>query len=80
MTYKEAMSSEKCKKEYSKTKIKGGYLPDNLKYAKTILYGRNDYPPKVRNISKKYDEVIVSYKLKRTPVSGVGGSLLRLRW
>ncbi len=68
MTYKGAMSSEKCKKEYSKTKykIKGGYLPDNLKYAKTILYGRNDYPPKVRNI-------FVSYKLKRTPVS----SLLR---
>ena len=29
MTYKEAMSSECCKKEYSKTKskIKGGYLP-----------------------------------------------------
>jgi hypothetical protein len=25
--YKDAMSSEKCKKEYSKTKIKGGYLP-----------------------------------------------------
>jgi hypothetical protein len=42
------MSSEKCKKEYSKTKtkIKGGYLPDNLKYAKTILYRCNDYPPK----------------------------------
>ena len=76
MTYKEAMSSECCKKEYSKTKtkIKGGYLPHNLNYAKTILYGRNDYPPKVRNILKKYgNEVIVSYKLKRTPVS----SLLR---
>ena len=76
MTYKEAMSSECCKKEYSKTKtkIKGGYLPNNLKYAKTILYGRNDYPPKVRNILKKYgNEVVVSYKLKRTPVS----SLLR---
>ncbi len=41
MTYKEAMSSECCKKEYSKTKskIKGGYLPHNLKYAKTIYTG-----------------------------------------
>lgn len=43
-----------------------------LKYIKTILVGRNDYPPNVRNILKKYgNEVIVSYKLKRTPVSSL---------
>ncbi len=47
VSYKEALTSSKCKDEYAKTKIKGGYLPDNLKYAKTILYGPNDYPPKV---------------------------------
>ena len=70
LSYKEAMSSAKCKNEYFKNKITGGYLPPNLKIAKALLLGRNDYPPKVRNILKKYgSEVIVSYKLKRTPVS-----------
>lgn len=70
VSYKDAMSSAKCKNEYTKAKIEGGYLPNNLKYAKALLYGRDGYPPKVRNILKKYgNEVIVSYKLKRTPVS-----------
>ena len=70
VSYKEAMSSAKCKNEYSKKKITGGYLPPNVKIAKALILGRNDYPPKVRNILKKYgSEVIVSYKLKRTPVS-----------
>ena len=70
ISYKDAMISPKCKNEYVKTKIKGGYLPSNVKYVKTIIYGRDDYPPKVRNILKKYgNEVIVSYKLKRVPVS-----------
>ena len=77
VSYKEAMSSAKCKNEYSKNKIKGGYLPPNLKIAKALLLGRNDYPPKVRNILKKYgSEVIVSYKLKRTPVSSLLTSAL----
>ena len=77
VSYKEAMSSAKCKNEYSKNKIKGGYLPPNLKIAKALLLGRNDYPPKVRNILKKYgNEVIVSYKLKRTPVSSLLTSAL----
>jgi hypothetical protein len=77
VSYKEAMSSAKCKNEYNKNKIKGGYLPPNLKIAKALLLGRNDYPPKVRNILKKYgSEVIVSYKLKRTPVSSLLTSAL----
>lgn len=77
VTYKEAMSSAKCKNEYNKNKITGGYLPPNLKIAKALLLGRNDYPPKVRNILKKYgNEVIVSYKLKRTPVSSLLTSAL----
>jgi hypothetical protein len=71
------MSSAKCKNEYSKKKITGGYLPPNVKIAKALLLGRNDYPPKVRNILKKYgSEVIVSYKLKRTPVSSLLTSAL----
>jgi hypothetical protein len=74
LSYKDAMSSAKCKNDYTKVKIKGGYLPNNLKIAKAVIFGRNDLPPKVRAILKKYgNEKIVSYKLKRTPVS----SLLR---
>ncbi len=53
----------------SKSKI-GGYLPPNLIIAKAVLLGRNDLPPKVRNILKKLGgEVIISYTLKRAPVS-----------
>lgn len=40
------------------------------KYGKAVIYGRKDYPPKVRNILKKNgDEVIKGFKIKRTPVS-----------
>jgi hypothetical protein len=90
VSYKEAMSSAKCKNDYigfKKThtgqnlpaKVKGGYLPNNLKIAKAVIFGRNDYPPKVRNILKKYgNEIIVSYKLKRTPVSSLITSALNI--
>jgi hypothetical protein len=58
---------------YNKKKmglLPGAGLPNNLKIAKAVILGRQDYPPKVRNILKKYgNEIIVSYKLKRTPVS-----------
>jgi hypothetical protein len=77
LSYKEAMMSPKCKTEYSKSKITGGYLPNNLKIAKALILGRNDHPPKVRNILKKYGgEIIVSYKIKRTPVSSLITSAL----
>jgi|694.fasta_scaffold51543_8 hypothetical protein len=77
LSYKDAMSSAKCKNDYTKVKIKGGYLPNNLKIAKALILGRNDYSPKVRNILKKYgNEIIVSYKLKRTPVSSLITSAL----
>jgi len=88
VSYKEAMSSAKCKNEYTKVtgfkestqgKPEGGYLPGNLKIAKAVIMGRNDYPPKVRNILKKYgNEIIVSYKLKRTPVSSLITSALNI--
>lgn len=56
---------------------RGGGLPSNLKIAKALILGRNDYPPKVRNILKKYgNEIIVSYKIKRTPVSSLITSAL----
>ena len=74
ISYKDAMTSGKCREDYNKNKMKGGYLPPNLKLAKAVLLGRNDLPPKVRNILKKYgNDIIVNYTLKRTPVS----SLLR---
>ena len=53
MSYKDAMTSGKCREEYQKIKMKGGYLPPTLKTAKAVLLGRNDLPPKVRNILKK---------------------------
>jgi len=41
-------------------------------YGKAIIYGRNDYPPKVRNILKKVGHKYVkSITIKRTPVSGL---------
>jgi hypothetical protein len=77
LSYKEAMMSPKCKTEYLGFKKKGGYLPNNLKIAKALILGRNDHPPKVRNILKKYGgEIIVSYKIKRTPVSSLITSAL----
>jgi hypothetical protein len=69
ISYKDAMCSILCKQEYS---IKGGSIPlrNDLKYAKAIMFGRDDYPPKVRNILKRYgNEIIVQCRLKRTPVS-----------
>jgi hypothetical protein len=36
VSYKEAMSSAKCKNEYTKAKINGGYLPSNVKSPKLL--------------------------------------------
>jgi hypothetical protein len=42
------------------------------KYFKAVVYGRGDYPPKVRKILKDYgNEVISELTIKRTPVSGL---------
>jgi len=41
-------------------------------YGKAIIYGRNDYPPKVRDILSKYgNEVVQSLTIMRTPVPKV---------
>ena len=41
-------------------------------YGKAILYGRNDYPPKVRNILKNVGSIFIkSITIKRTPVSSL---------
>ena len=38
-------------------------------YGKAIVYGRSDYPPKVRSILEKYkNEIVVEMTIKRTPV------------
>jgi hypothetical protein len=50
---------------------------DVKKYGKAVIYGRMDYPPKVRKILKQYgEEIITSYKIKRTPVSSLLTSAL----
>lgn len=50
---------------------------DVADYGKAVIFGRNDYPPKVRGILKKYgEEVVVGYKIKRTPVSSLLTSAL----
>jgi hypothetical protein len=42
------------------------------KYVKAVVYGREDYPPKVRKILKEYgNEIISEIAIKRTPVSGL---------
>lgn len=43
-----------------------------VEYGKAVIYGRNDYPPKVRNILKNVgNQTIKSITIKRTPVSGL---------
>lgn len=43
-----------------------------VEYGKAVVYGRNDYPPKVRNILKTVgSQTIKSITIKRTPVSGL---------
>jgi len=38
-------------------------------YGKAIIYGRNDYQPKVRNILERYgDNIVRGIRIKRTPV------------
>lgn len=50
---------------------------DVAKYGKTVVYGRMDYPPKVRGILKTYgEEIVTSYKIKRSPVSSLLTSAL----
>jgi hypothetical protein len=38
-------------------------------YGKAVIYGRNDYQPKVRNILERYgDNIVRGIRIKRTPV------------
>jgi len=58
-------------------KVAEDVAEDVGKYGKAVIYGRMDYPPKVRGILKKFgDEVVVNYKIKRTPVSSLLTSAL----
>ena len=48
------------------------FINDAKKYASAIVYGRNDYQPKVRDILEKYgDRRIVSAEVRRTPLGSV---------
>ncbi len=44
MSYHEAMTSSACKDEYRMVKGMGFPVPRDKKYAKAIIYGRDDYP------------------------------------
>ena len=45
---------------------------DAVDYGKAVVFGRNDFPPKVRNILKKVgNKYVKSITIKRTPVSGL---------
>lgn len=47
----------------------GEGIIDDLKKVKAMVFGRNDYPPKVRSLLAKYgDEVLVSAMVRRNPV------------
>jgi len=60
-----------------------GFFDDMYKkaktYATTVFQGRNDYPPKVRDIIKRYgDKEITSIIIDRTPVPGLLTGALNL--
>ena len=59
--------------------MKGGSLLDLKSYATTIIKGRNDYPPKMREIIKKYgDAKITKMSACRTPVPSLLTSALNM--
>lgn len=61
------------KKIIKKVSNKTSDIIENLKdYGKAIIYGREDYPPKVRNIINIVgDKYVKKITIKRTPVSSV---------
>lgn len=60
-------------KEEMLNKIEGGNIIDNIyDYGKAIVYGRNDYSPKVRNLLTSTQNInIKSIVIKRSPVPSV---------
>lgn len=57
-------------KKLDKWNMKTGKKVD--KYVEVVAKGRNDYPPKVRTILKKYgDQIVVSAELRRAPVQSM---------
>ena len=50
----------------------------NPNFINAVLYGRNDYQPKVRDILARYgNKKIVSMEVRRTPLSQILMSLLK---
>ena len=84
MSYGDALKSPECKYAYKNKNIKGsGLINDLAKKAGDILIGRNtinkmdalingrnNYPPKVRDILSKYgNEIIINMVIKRAPLT-----------
>jgi hypothetical protein len=73
ISYSEALKCAICKNEYYK--IKGGNVKTTIlnpikEYTTAVVKGRIDFPPKMREMIKKYgDENIIKMFACRTPVS-----------
>ena len=70
MSYKDALSDIDCKSSFQKRGITGnGMVGDLARKAKAIIFGRDDYPPKVREFLNNYgNDIIVSATLRRVPI------------
>ena len=74
MTFRDALTNPKCRKDFAlyKQKKGSGLIDDftsGIKKRLPLIFGRQDYQPKVRNILAQYgDDVITSATLKRTPL------------
>ena len=83
VNYKYAMEDPRCKNAYKNQGLTGNGLIGDLarkasnviigrnttKTLDALIHGRNDYPPKVRDILNKYgNEIIISAIIIRTPI------------
>ena len=78
MSYKDAIKDTRCKSAYHSTfkkaggkgnLIGGNLIGDLARNAKAMIFGREDYPPKVREFLNNYgNDIIVSATLRRVPI------------
>lgn len=69
--YQAKLLSNKLKRR-EKKENQGEGIMDKFKYIKTVLNGRNDYPPKVRGIIEKYgNQEIKSIVIRRNPLQSI---------
>jgi len=71
ISYRDALKDNKCKLAYHSAfkKVGSGFIEDTYKKVKSVIYGRDDYPPKVREFLNNYgNDAIVSATLRRVPI------------